>query len=235
MIDLIGLCGKARVGKDSIADFLGEFNYKKFHFADALYEECREAKIVFREWQEGDVQRMELTIHGEEYDDPRVVYPARDWILRRYTSFAHDEEDTRHFYTGMDGKDAELLQWWGTEFRRNLFGDTYWIDRLAATLAALDKKSVAVIADVRFRNEAQWIKEAGGSLWRIQREEPLEDIGRDATHASETNLDHWRDWDQVVDNDGTLDELKHKINGIMAYKSLGTPSAVKIMQRESRS
>jgi hypothetical protein len=56
-----------------------------------------------------------------------------------------------------------------------------------------------IISDVRFRNEAIHIRNAGGFLVRIDgsRTGPQ---GRDPDHISEIDLDTWTDWDYRFDN-----------------------------------
>jgi hypothetical protein len=56
--------------------------------------------------------------------------------------------------------------------------------------------------DVRFRNEAQTIRNVNGKLIRVKRS------GYDTgSHDSERDLDSWSDWDMVVQNDGSLADL----------------------------
>jgi hypothetical protein len=59
-----------------------------------------------------------------------------------------------------------------------------------------------VIADVRFPNEAEAVKEKGGILVRINR-----DLDVTSDHASETSLDDWEKWDHVVDNNVSKEDL----------------------------
>ena len=63
-----------------------------------------------------------------------------------------------------------LWQWWGTEYRRKLFGEDYWIRRLAETLDG-SYADVAIITDVRFLHEADFVRARGGLLVGIHRPE----------------------------------------------------------------
>lgn len=116
------------------------------------------------------------------------------------------------------------LQWWGTEFRRAMHGDTYWVKQLNFAmqqegLGQFDKH-VYIITDVRFKNEADYIKRNGGLLVRVERPEPLTwrdwmpwNIIRRVNddHSSETDLDDYP-FRAFVANDGTLDMLKMKVS-----------------------
>ena len=68
-----------------------------------------------------------------------------------------------------------------------------------------------VITDVRFPDEAQAIKDWGGVLWRVDRPGL---VGGDG-HASETAMDDYRGWDEVIVNDGTIAELRAKVGRLL--------------------
>jgi hypothetical protein len=96
-----------------------------------------------------------------------------------------------------------MLQWWGTEFRRSN-SDDYWVRRIADKIVKLPTDtSVCFITDVRFINEAKFIKDVGGILIKITRD--MEDVND--LHASETSLDSYKDFDYVVSNNGTINDL----------------------------
>lgn len=101
------------------------------------------------------------------------------------------------------------LQWWGTEFRRGLISDTYWLERFDDRYQVLrgfnPPPAIVVVPDVRFPNELAKIHQLGGIVVRVERGAP----GADA-HASETALDH-ANFDYLIRNDGTLEEFKEKV------------------------
>jgi len=98
-----------------------------------------------------------------------------------------------------------------------------------------------IITDCRFPNEAQAIKDRGGILIRVDRnvelryselwkqfheqdkydewDEYLKSINQleKVYHPSETALDDYKDWDYVINNNGTLENLLTKIQKI--YKN----------------
>jgi hypothetical protein len=95
------------------------------------------------------------------------------------------------------------LQHMGTEAMRKNIDDEIWVKatmRKAMPLVA--KGGNIVITDVRFPNEAQAIRDAGGRLWRVER------LGLETSdHASETALDDFGPWDMVIDNSGSISDL----------------------------
>ena len=100
-----------------------------------------------------------------------------------------------------------ILQWWGTDLRRNRCGDDYWVGRMRRALffESLHANTVAVLTDVRFPNEAEPVREHGGMLVRLVRPE----AETPDPHASETAMDGYP-VDHTILNDGcrsALDEV----------------------------
>jgi hypothetical protein len=103
-----------------------------------------------------------------------------------------------------------LLQWWGTEFRRRLCGETFWRDQLIAFNKALPDKTVHLVSDVRFPDEFDMARNdlTNGFLIRVIRSDLL--AKQQDMHISETALDHKKpsDWNAVVYNDLSLLDLQ---------------------------
>jgi hypothetical protein len=102
-----------------------------------------------------------------------------------------------------------LLQRLGTESIREYYGDDIWVNRGLKSAAAVN--GPVVITDVRFPNEADAIKRAGGVLIRITR--PDRDTSRDASHASETHIDTLP-VDMVIANDAEIKDLWTKAEAV---------------------
>ncbi len=108
------------------------------------------------------------------------------------------------------------LQWWGTDFRRNLFGETYWTDKAEHILRAVSGAPLVVFTDVRFINEAECVKRHGGRIWRV-----IRDLPGDDGHASETEMDAYKADNHIINN-GTLNQLRHFVGCV--YRSETTLS-----------
>ena len=106
----------------------------------------------------------------------------------------------------------QALQTLGTDCVRKAFGDDFWVKRLELAMRD-DRCTLVVITDVRFRNEAESIKKHGGMLWQIRR--PLVDDVAGA-HVSETEMDGFEGWDEIIDNDGSLDLLYARVDLALA-------------------
>lgn len=64
-----------------------------------------------------------------------------------------------------------VLQWWGTDFKRKLYGDDHWIkawEKKVNYIQSMHPDVIIVATDVRFLNEAVCINNCRGMLIRIQ-------------------------------------------------------------------
>ena len=103
------------------------------------------------------------------------------------------------------GKQRTLLQWWGTEYRRNINPD-YWVNKLAARLAK-EKPEIALIIDTRFMNEVKFIQEYGNVI-RVKRTGL---VAPQTPHISEQALINFIGWDAVIENDSTLEVFHERV------------------------
>jgi hypothetical protein len=108
------------------------------------------------------------------------------------------------------------VAWWGTEFRRGLYDDNYWVTRAAERIDQLAHEGASVICltDVRFPNEARFVRQRGGLLWKIERPIPFRQRIREALfgyeHASESHFSTMEP-DHVIVNDGSLEQLRERV------------------------
>lgn len=102
-----------------------------------------------------------------------------------------------------------LLQRWGMMRRQQR--EDYWVQQVAAQIKAL-RPRVAIITDVRFANEIDWLRRQGGVLARVERP----GVGPVNDHVSEFE---WQQFapDYVIRNDGGLDALAHRAREFWAW------------------
>lgn len=105
----------------------------------------------------------------------------------------------------------ELLQKFGTAIREGVDPD-FWVKSL---FNIYEDKDFIIIPDVRFPNEAKAIKDRGGILIRIER-----DGAGAGNHISETALDDYKEWDYVINNNKSLEELKKMGKNILGLKGI---------------
>jgi hypothetical protein len=217
---IIGLCGQAGSGKDTVADILvAEHGYIKIALADPLKRICRD---VF--WFSDE----QLWGPSEKRNEPdkryvRAKCPMHETLGMVTISNCHCEYLTPRL----------ALQRLGTEWGRMCYPNV-WIDyalRMAVkTLSpeyhrdgvTYDARSLVtsappgfrcngvVISDVRFRNEVDAISQmVGGRVWRIER--PGAGLqGEAAKHQSEQEQKEIPQarYDRTLHNDQSLEYLK---------------------------
>lgn len=104
---------------------------------------------------------------------------------------------------GLGVSARHMMQTLGTEWARKCLAEDFWLKLAATYLAYLRGQGYRqfVISDVRFANEAEWVRNQGGEIWLIDRP----GIAPVRQHISECVQFRV---DQVLRNDGSLDKLE---------------------------
>lgn len=177
MPSLIGITGRARSGKDTVADFIvSRIEGYKYSFAEPL-------------------KRMLLPLGI----DMSLIY----WQSNKDTVIPIFNASPRR-----------LMQTLGTEWGRQLIHPDIWLILANRKLSECARNMV--IADVRFENEAAWVRKQGGTVIHVLRKSavPVEQ------HVSEAGInvevgDYW------INNDGTLEELEIEVIQLLHKVSYG--------------
>jgi len=190
---LIGICGHAGAGKDTVGNYLRERhdNTYKLAFADALKQAVRQMFGV-------DEDALYET-HLKEIPDPFWGVSPRQMAQFFGTEMVRETI----------GKLIPEV------------GDKFWIHRMVQKLNGLgehleyDSDDVVVITDVRFQNEYDWIVSQGGIIIHLTR------TGADGTvgilgHSSEGGVRcHCEHQTYFLDNCSTLEVLYADVDDIM--------------------
>jgi hypothetical protein len=200
---IIGICGRIGTGKDTIADYLcSNHDFIRLSFAASLKDAVSSIFGWERELLEG------TTKESREF---------RETIDQWWTD-----------RLGITVTPRIILQQWGTEVCRNNFHQDIWVASLENKLRTTNKN--VVITDCRFINEFNTIKKSKGKVVRVERgptpswyydanfynrgiEKIIskQNLDKQNIHASEYSSIGY-DYDHIIINDGTLDELYEKIN-----------------------
>lgn len=195
---ILGLTGYARSGKDSVGQILVDNGYRRLAFADGV----RDALYVLN-----PIVRVETVKEFEDDGNMCWGFGAERQIKTLRTQTARVQDIVKAFGWEVAktqfAEVRELLQRMGTEVGRDLFGENVWVNRVAAQIVS---EQNYVITDVRFPNEAAWLKEVGGRLIRIIRP-GVEAVN---THVSDAGIDQLIP-DEWIDNNGTLDQLQQVV------------------------
>jgi dephospho-CoA kinase len=166
------------------------------------------------------VKEFAATAVNNIYFDKARVLGAEPWALLSADDLNKDKEKYR-----------VLFQWIGN-FARETFGDDFWVKLYAATYAD-DAGSRVVVDDLRYVNEAEFLRSRGYQIIRVERPEPariesiqaayeknhgrrlkkkeLKALGR---HGSESEV---RDIkvDRIIQNNGSINQLLTTLNMIV--------------------
>jgi len=133
-----------------------------------------------------------------------------------------DRDDKEAVIDWIGKSPRELMQTLGTEWGRQMIAEDIWIRCLARAIdGPLDVDDMIVIPDVRFENEANWIRSKGGKIWLIQRP----DAPQARAHPSEDGIPAYL-LTGIINNVGTLAELHKKINAALLISFTGIPQIV---------
>lgn len=169
---LIGLSGFAQVGKDSVANILGEHGFKRVALADPIREAAYMLNPIVRADNRGRTFGLREVVDDIGWDEAKTSIPE----VRR------------------------LLQVFGTEVGRHLFGEDVWVDLAKKRIGPTGKY---VVTDVRFLNEVIAIRALGGSLFKVVRpgHRPIN------AHVSDSGLQSYL-FDGLIHNYGSLEDLR---------------------------
>lgn len=113
-------------------------------------------------------------------------------------------------------KDRKFLQWIGTEWARAQDPDI-WCKMLISEVEKLPKETNIFISDLRFPNEFQYLREAGFTLIKIERDNSTLLDAKVKKHTSETSLDQEKNWDYRIYNNSSIVEFYRKLDSTISY------------------
>ncbi len=161
---IIGLSGPAGCGKDTVAEILvSRYAFRNTSFAETLYREVADAfgitveVLAVRATKELPMAGLE-PVFCLDLDFTEVI-----------------QRVDKHFDWHKAYSPRQIMQWWGTEYRRAQDSD-YWIRQVHDRIIAgqrhdrlLRQEKSWVIMDVRFQNEADIVHDLSGILVVVER------------------------------------------------------------------
>ena len=202
---IVGLVGFIGAGKGTVADLLVErYNFFKESFANSVKDSCAAVFGWDRAMLEGDTPE------------------SRAW-----------REQPDKWWSDKFGKEFSprlALQLMGTEAGRDVFHPDLWVHTVLRRCEQAPYNNY-VIADVRFPNEINAIKDSGGVVIRVRRGDDPEwyTLARECNVYNKLDIMrnaypevHYSEWawigahyDIVMDNNCSLDELKIRVDKIV--------------------
>lgn len=203
----------AGAGKDAAADFLVQsYNFVRVALADPLKRICQDAFQFTDEQLWGPSAMRNAPDH--RYPRPQPPYN----LTPRYALQQLGTEFGRHCYHNV---------WidYGLRVARKLQEGGYYYDQksglrpwLTVGDSLVKPKTDVVFTDIRFFNEFNAIRAAGGKIVRVSRQVSGKfNDGLNSSHQSEVELVSWEDekFDYVLHNHGTLQHLELLVRRMM--------------------
>lgn len=166
---ILGLIGTKGSGKDTVAGILTKSkDWVRVAFADPLYAEVAEAfgvSVAFlqnRDTKETPLPQLALSNCNQDLEEGVPTFAAM--MLANYKL----PQETTLEAMAKPRSPREILQLWGSEYRRALFRDDYWLQQAKQVIQARPDLNF-VISDVRYPNEVAMLKSINGVLARIVR------------------------------------------------------------------
>lgn len=238
---IIGISGKIGSGKDTVATIIqylthsGKYDSFQSFLNYSIKENSGwEVKKFAKKLKE--IVSILTGIPIEKFEDQefKKSYLGEEWsylISDKFYDTIHTKEsleinEIEHLAVPYTVR--EFLQRVGTNALRDKIHEDVWVNALFSEYKFLDdSKRVSMgniidysncpfpnwlISDLRFQNEFNAIKIRKGLCIRINR-----NINNKSNHPSEISLDHIENWDYVLNNNGSIEELIEEVRKMLIY------------------
>jgi len=222
---VIALSGFKQSGKDTSADYLVDtYNFEKFSFAETLKDMVAQQYDIPREWCDDNKYK----------EEPILKYPVdpKDDFSKAICKLLKNEFSYFETYKNAFGPDLNIPKYWTPRSLCILEGSVkrsvnsgYWIKRIIDKIKQPWNEALAwserdqlppvemnfVISDLRYRSEAEQLKQEFGDDLIIIRLDRFDNIN--SNDPSERDLDNYK-FDYIIRNRGTKQELYSELDKI---------------------
>lgn len=203
---IISVSGKIGSGKDTVAKIIQEHtpyhNWEVKKFAGKL--KVIATILTGIPIEKFEDQEFKHTILGPEWD-----YYHNTEKTQIVDGIAQNAKELRYMTV------RDLLQKLGTEAMRMGLHEDTWVNALMSDYNA--EESNWIITDTRFPNEMKAVESRKGIKIKVVRDSG-NTIG--TTHPSETALNDYSNWDYIIDNTGSIEDLQKKVKEILDKENL---------------
>jgi hypothetical protein len=209
---VVAMTGYASTGKDTVADLLVEhLGFRKLAFADALRAEVSNGFNV----------ELSYLTHPSTKGHPMTALAMRKAPLGFLAAVAlatgnlprDSEGQIAAEWLDQPRSPRQILQWWGTEYRRRQH-EHYWSRQLMQRVLDDMRASVSrfVITDCRFRNEADTVRALDGRIWQVKRPGIDGATTAEGSHVSATDGGEFAP-DLILNNSHDIRHLQQLVLG----------------------
>jgi len=198
--------------KEIVISTSGKLGSGKDEFMKIIAETIK-TPVELHSWADGVREITEL-LTGYQMT---VVYPAGKPFFNEVRTYTQDQKN--HYLKEWGITIGRMLQLVGTECMREGLNQDTWLIKLFGTRGkeCFEADHILAIPDTRFPNEADLVLEKDGYIFRMEGD-PMDirkNSKRDLNHISETALDDYEKFTEIVDNSvPDLEVFKSKIINI---------------------
>lgn len=167
--------------------------------------------------QQGKTTAARFLIDNHDYVKISFADPLRFMLERLLIAAGHSKSEAAYFAN--EGKEQliepigvsfrHMARTLGTEWGRACIHEDLWVKIAESKIDRLH--SPICVDDVRFPNELKMLRSKGFLLVKIER-----NVERADNHHSDTALREFDEWDHVIINNGTVEQLCSQVRGLIA-------------------
>ena len=211
---LIGIGGNKGSGKNTAAN-TQKFSYlEKIAYADSIKDICSSSFDIDIKYFTNEILKNKLfdsEFIVKEHHIIKFMYIINNYIIK--------EDIILNIYNGLINKHFEsprfMMQYIGTNIIRKYISDTFFTDIIKSYITNGLHDSInfcenggIIVTDMRFQNERKLIKDFGGITVLIKKYNKNQD---EDLHISEQSLGSESEYDIVIENNGTIEELHENL------------------------
>ena len=229
MAKIIGIHGKVGSGKDTVMKMMiALFENPDCQLEDVLrLEDFQWIDKTTKDYHPVEVRRFAdplkdaiCALYGISRD---VLELSKDQIIGHHFM----KDDWSDYFGGIDDNTkiangeslslapityGNLHQYLGNDFFREKISKNYFLQKFAKK-ETLNYKFFIITPDVRYLNEANFIKNKNGFLIKVVGDNRKTN-SRNNNHVSETELDNFSNYDFVIENNDDLNTLFEKVRDV---------------------
>lgn len=237
MKKVILISGKARSGKNQFAEYLQkELEYYGLKvsqdlFAKTLKDWCKEdfkgLVYILESFAEQIKAKIALFTDTREHMlNPNIIQELENNIDRiKIKDYNWYEDKTPITRT--------LLQAYGTDIFRKRVDDNWWVQQMKKRVLTTDS-DVIIITDARFPNEITDMIDNNYEIITIRIKRTINTTEQMNLHPSETSLDNWKEWNYIIENNGSLEDLKKSAKTVSQDLNENENELIGLFTRQSK-
>lgn len=231
------MSGKIHCGKNQLAKFVKEELQKKGLkvsedlFARSLKDGCKEDFRKLTDVLDNICEEIKAKIGLFADQRENMIYPDMIDSIDKSVNKLKINDD--NWYEDKTDITRNILQLYGSEIFRKRVDENWWVKQVRDRCIA-SQDDIIIVTDCRFPNEITEMicNDYETVVIRINRNINTNELI--ASHDSETALDNWNEWDFIVENNGTLEDLRCSASVIVDYLTEERPEDIGLFTRVSK-